>query len=100
MKTMKSLFLFFAGLCLIVACNKDNQVFMPGDGFQTQNYAFICGKVFKVHPTNGTDITADLKQAFDDAKAAGPGSVVQLPKGNFELGFIEIDEFYGSFVGA
>ena len=100
MKTMKSLFLFFAGLCLIVACNKDNQVIMPDYGFQTQNNAFICGKVFKVHPTNGTDITADLKQAFDDAKAAGPGSVVQLPKGNFELGFIEIHEFYGSLVGA
>jgi hypothetical protein len=100
MKTMKSLFLFFAGLCLIVACNKDDQVTMTGDGLRSQNNAFICGKVFKVHATNGTDITADLKQAFDDAKAAGPGSVVQLPKGNFELGFIEIREFYGSFIGA
>jgi hypothetical protein len=100
MKKMKNLFLIIAGLSLVLSCNKDEQANMPGNGIQSQNDSYACGKVFKVHATDGADITADLKQAFEDAKAAGPGSVVQLPRGNFELGFIEIDEFYGSFVGA
>ena len=58
------------------------------------------GKVFMVVPTKGTDITDNLKQAFADAMEAGPGSVVQLSEGEFELGFIEIREFFGKFKGA
>jgi hypothetical protein len=97
MKTLKSILFFIAGACLIVACSKDE----PSEpGADIQNDALVCGKVFKVQPTKGTDITAALKQAFDDAIDAGPGSVVQLPEGEFELGFIEIHEFYGSFTGA
>ena len=99
MKTLKSILFTAIGICLFAACNKDEQAFIQG-GNELQNDAFMCGKVFKVRPTNGADITADLKQAFDDATAAGPGSVVQLPAGEYELGFIEIREFYGSFRGA
>jgi hypothetical protein len=98
MKTFKRLLFFIAGICLLIACSKDEPAVMPV--YKLQNDALACGKVFKVEPTKGTDITENLKQAFADAKAAGPGSVVQLPKGNFELGFIEIHEFFGSFVGA
>jgi hypothetical protein len=99
MKTLKSILFTAIGVCLFAACNKNEQTFIPG-GNEFQNDAFICGKVFKVRPTNGKDITADLKRAFDNATAAGPGSVVQLPAGEYELGFIEIREFYGSFTGA
>ena len=70
MKTMKHLILFFIGLCLISACNKDNQLLVPDNGLKSQNDAFACGKIFKVHAIEGTDITDGLKQAFEDAKAA------------------------------
>ena len=72
---------------LLVSCSKDETVILPGG--DVQNDGLVCGKVFKVEPTKGTDITASLKQAFDDAIAAGPGSVVQLDEGQFEIGFIQ-----------
>ncbi|MCE5347102.1 MAG: hypothetical protein LLG13_12565 [Bacteroidales bacterium] len=98
MKTLISILFFVAGLCFLVSCSKDEVAVSPGDELQSD--ALVCGKVFKVQPAKGADITDELNQAFDDAKAAGPGSVVQLPEGEFELGFIEVHEFYGSFVGA
>ena len=35
-----------------------------------------------------------------DAKAAGPGSVVQLLEGEYHLGLLEVYDFYGSLRGA
>lgn len=55
--------------------------------------------VFVVNPGGGDDTPA-LQQAFEDAKAAGPGSVVQLVVGTYHLNFIEIREFFGTFRGA
>ena len=55
--------------------------------------------VFPVSP-NGVDDTQAIIDAFDEAKAAGPGSVVQLAEGEFRIGFIEIRDFYGYFRGA
>jgi len=56
--------------------------------------------VFKVYP-NGIDDTEALMQAFNDAKAAGPGAVVQLSEGLFKIGFLdEIFDFNGYFLGA
>ncbi len=98
MKTILRCLLLAAGVCLIFSCSKDEPLILPG--VVDQDDATLCGKVFKVQPTKGTDITAELKQAFDDAKTAGPGSVVDLPEGEFEIEQIEIGEFYGSFVGA
>jgi hypothetical protein len=98
MKTFKKILIFVTGVFLLGACSKDENGFMQGDEFQNDDH--FAGKVFPVRPTNGTDITVVLQQAFDAAILAGPGSVVQLPKGGFELGFIEIRDFYGSFVGA
>jgi hypothetical protein len=55
--------------------------------------------VFLVEPSGGDDTPA-LMQAFEDAKVAGPGSVVQLCEGEYHLGFIEIRDFCGSLKGA
>jgi hypothetical protein len=97
MKTLKSILLIVSGICLFIACSKDEPA-LPVD--ELQNDGLACGKVFKVQPTKGTDITTALKQAFDDAIEAGPGNIVQLPEGEFDLGFIEIHEFFGSFIGS
>jgi hypothetical protein len=98
MKTIKSLFLFFAGLCFLVACNKDEPLTLPGPDLQSSNLS--CGKVYKIQPTKGTDITAELQAAFDAAVLDPPGSVIELPEGEFDVGLIEVHEFNGSFVGA
>ena len=95
---MKKLFFFIAGISLLFACSKDEAPTLSDDN--PQNETLACGKVFMVQPTKGSDITYQLKQTFADAIAAGPGSVVQLPEGDFELGFIEIHNFFGKFKGA
>jgi hypothetical protein len=56
-------------------------------------------KVFTVKP-NGKDDTANLQQAFAAAKAAGPGSTVQLAAGKFRIGLMEVWDFKGYFKGA
>jgi hypothetical protein len=55
-------------------------------------------RVFIVEPTGGDDTPA-IMQAFDDAIAAGHGSVVQLIAGEYYLGLIEVRDFYGVFKG-
>lgn len=57
------------------------------------------GKVFTVYPT-GVDDTDNLLAAFAQAKAAGPGSTVQLAPGNFFIRMITIEDFDGYFKGA
>jgi hypothetical protein len=68
---------------------------------QQLNNSFMIssGSVIMVYPS-GTDDTKAISDAFDKAKAAGPGSVVQLSAGNFKIGFIEVWDFKGSFRGA
>jgi hypothetical protein len=56
-------------------------------------------QTFVVAPSNADD-TAALQQAFDDAAAAGPGSVVKLTAGKFYTNEIVVDEFDGCFKGA
>lgn len=100
MKTTK-LFLFVMMLMFIAACTKDG--FIPGDSSLLSKENTLlknghCGQVFTVLPT-GTDDTENLIEAFDNAKLTGPGSVVQLVKGVYNIGFIEIRDFNGSFRG-
>ncbi len=57
------------------------------------------GPVFKVYPTS-VDDTNNLIQAFTDAKAAGPGAVVQLMEGEFFTSVVEVHDFVGVFKGA
>jgi hypothetical protein len=102
MKTLKRFLFFIAGICLLMNCTKDEQLNSGFSGWSGDNFkghGFGCGEVFVVRP-NGTDDTEPLKQAFEDAINAGPGSVVKLVGGNYIIGFIEIREFYGSFIGA
>ena len=56
-------------------------------------------RTFVVTPC-GADDTAALQQAFDDAVAAGPGSVVKLTAGTFYTNEILVDGFDGCFKGA
>jgi hypothetical protein len=102
MKTLKSFLFFITGICLLLSCSKSDQLTsglsdLSGDNLKGHDIG--CGKVFVVKP-NGTDDTGPLQKAFDDAIKAGPGSVIKLVEGNYYIGFIEIREFYGSFIGA
>jgi hypothetical protein len=102
MKTLKRFLFFIAGICLMMNCSKDeklNSGFSSWSGDNFEGHGFGCGEVFVVKP-NGTDDTEPLKQAFDNAIKAGPGSVVKLVEGKYNLGFLEIREFDGSFIGA
>jgi hypothetical protein len=55
--------------------------------------------VFIVNPSGGDDTRA-LTDAFEDAKAAGPGSQVKLVQGEYHIGMIEVHNFNGCFTGA
>jgi len=57
------------------------------------------GAVIPVSPS-GDDDTDELMTAFDDAKAAGPGSTVQLAEGEYHIGFVLVEDFNGTFKGA
>ncbi|MGB5911256.1 MAG: hypothetical protein WBH31_08700 [Promethearchaeia archaeon] len=67
-------------------------------------FALTVGKpsaseIFMVYPSGGDD-TANIQAAFDDAKAAGPESTVQLAAGQFYTDAIFVENFYGTFKGA
>ena len=57
------------------------------------------GNVFTVYPTGGDD-TENIRQAFELAKTAGPGSTVLLAPGNFKTRLMEIWDFDGYFKGS
>jgi hypothetical protein len=57
------------------------------------------GNVFTVYPT-GVDDTENILQAFELAKAAGPGSTVLLAPGNFKTQKIKTWDFDGYFKGS
>jgi hypothetical protein len=82
---------------LAYACSRDDSL----NSDQSLNNAGLksAGIVIKVLP-NGTDDTQAISDAFAQAKAAGPGSVVQLAEGTFHIGFIEVNEFDGTLSGS
>ena len=87
-------------LLLIFGCSKDERQFQdPSDDNFTLKKAVTSGEVFLVNPS-GEDDTYDLITAFENAKAAGPGSIVQLVAGEYHIGLIEVRDFYGIFKGA
>jgi len=98
MKRLVKLMFLLVFSSLLFACNESLQVSDDVPGLELKKAVLDC-PVFMVYP-NGTDDTGNLLQAFDDAKNAGPGSVVQLVEGEYFLNFVEIREFTGSFVGA
>ena len=103
MKTLLRLFFFVACISILAACDKSDKFFDYSSDYSSTNATLKCAPfnshVILVAP-NGTDDTYNLQQAFERAKAAGSGSVVKLVKGEYHLGFIEIREFSGAFIGA
>jgi len=89
-------------MLLMAACSKDG--FIPGDHFNHHDgEKYLNNGVnpvsIKVSPVEG-DNTQNLINAFELAKAAGDGAVIQLSEGTFKIGFLEIFEFNGSLKGA
>jgi hypothetical protein len=97
MKTLRSFFLLALTAGLLFSCSKDYSD-EPFTGIDLKAKKAI-PQVFVVTPSGGDDTPA-FCQAFDDAKAAGPGSVVQLLEGEYSVGYMEIYDFYGSLQGA
>jgi hypothetical protein len=97
MKTKKLIFLIFACFGLLFGCN---QYEMPDDDLTGIDLKKASAPaVFMVEP-NGVDDTPAFMQAFEDAKTAGPGSVVQLCEGEYHVGYMQIRDFCGALKGA
>jgi hypothetical protein len=83
---------------LLSTCSKDKEL-SDLTGVPDLKSAHSHGAVITVNPS-GSDDTQALIDAFAEAKAAGPGSVVSLAEGTFRIGFIVIRDFNGYFRGA
>jgi hypothetical protein len=99
---MKKLIIVFISMMMLFlfSCSVDeDSVLDPSsDSGQLKCY-HPKGAVFTVTPS-GTDDTQALIDAFNAAKAAGPGSTVQLVEGQYTIGMIEVRDFDGYFRGA
>lgn len=94
---MKKVFLFIVCVVVFMSCSKTD-INEPFSGTDLKAGA-ASPAVFIVEP-NGSDDTPALVQAFEDAKAAGTGSIVILVEGEYKVGYMEIYDFYGSLQGA
>ena len=88
-------------LIMLFACSENdilNQDQVNDEGLTSSesNLRKASGPVFNVYP-NGVDDTENIVQAFADAKAAGPGAVVQLEEGEFFTSIVEVHDFIGTF---
>ncbi len=101
---MRKLIVCIFGLLLILlySCSKD--LIEPDQTGDLKD--LTCGKgglnkphgpIFTVSPSE--DATDALVDAFDAAKEAGPGAVVQLEEGTYTIGMIEVRDFDGYFRG-
>ena len=102
MKTLKNLMLLIGLTGMMFSCSKSDQAgfdLPDSSGKNAGAQPLTDGEVFIVEP-GGSDDTPAILQAFMDAKAAGPGSVVQLLEGEYHLGLLEVYDFYGSLRGA
>lgn len=97
MKTIKLLFMMLTIVSLITGCSKDDLVSNQDDDLMLKKAPL--SPVFVVEP-NGTDDTENLKNAFADAQAAGPGAIVQLCEGEYHLGLLQVYGFEGCLRGA
>lgn len=96
MKTLRLIFLIFMCCGFLFSCSDFG---MPDNDLAIVDLKKASkAVVFVVEPSGGDDTHA-IMQAFNNAKTAGPGSVVQLCEGEYHIGFIEIREFHGSFLG-
>lgn len=95
---MKKLLLILGFAGLMVSCEKDLPFGREGQDIDLKDQEADVA-VFMVTPSGGDDTPA-IYEAIMDAKAAGPGSVVQLCEGEYHLGLMEIRDFYGALKGA
>lgn len=97
---MKKLYyVFFFLAVLAFSCSKDSMLNDNQDILPLGETALkASGSVFEVSP--GPDATANLILAFNQAIASGKGAVVKLLPGTYEIGWIEVKEFYGTLTGA
>ena len=102
MKTLKYLMLLIGLAGMMFSCSESDQAGFDLPDLSGKNPGVLSltdGGVFIVEP-GGSDDSPAILQAFLDAKAAGPGSVVQLLEGEYHLGLLEVRDFYGSLRGA
>ena len=87
-------------ILLLVSCTKDTleNVSMTGSG-DVRTFKAALGTVIQVLPSGGDD-TDELIAAFNEAKASGPGSTVQLVQGEYHIGFVLVEDYIGTFTGA
>jgi hypothetical protein len=98
---MKKLISFFISMMMLFlfACSLDEETVPDSSSDDGQLKCYHPkGALFTVNPS-GTDDTQALIDAFDAAKAAGPGSTVQLVEGQYTIGMIEVRDFDGYFRG-
>ena len=98
---MKTLFRFLfcmAFISLLFSCEKSDPFGDELSGVDLKSAA-NCGEVIVVDPSGGDDTQA-LIDAFEEAKASGPGATVQLTEGTYTIGMIEVLDFNGCFTGA
>ena len=98
MKTILRIFCIVAFFSFLFSCQKTSEFDNELAGIELKS-ASGCGEVFLVNPSGGDDTQA-LKDAFEDAKASGPGATVQLTEGIYTIGPIDVRDFNGCLIGA
>ena len=97
MKTILKIFCIATFASFMFSCQKTSEFDNELAGIDLKSVHK--GAVITVTP-NGVDDTDNLKQAFADAAAAGPGTTIKLTEGNFLVNYIEVYNFQGTLVGA
>lgn len=99
METLKTLLLGLVCAGLLAGCSKSE---WPGDDPANQDLKAASADltIIPVGQPNGGDDTEAFKAAFVAAQLAGPGAVVLMEAGEYHLGFLEVYDFVGSFMGA
>lgn len=99
MKTLKILYLGLACAGLIAGCNKSD---WPGEILTNTDLKSVPvdATIISVGQPSGGDDTEAFKTAFAAAELVGPGAIVLMEEGEYHLGFIEVRDFVGSFIGA
>ena len=85
-------------LIILIFCSCNNEIF-DETNILNKSPDVKSGDIFIVEP-NGVDDTQNIKDAFADAIAAGPGNTVYLTEGIFYTGLLIIEDFDGYFMGA
>jgi hypothetical protein len=95
-----SIGIMFLALLVCTNCSKEEILPTPPGETSALKTAPVESYVVTVVP-NGTNDTEAIRAAFDEAIAAGPGSIVYLTEGTFYLTEpIDLVDFKGSLLGA